>query len=287
MVAKGNRVVRYVSKYTMLFLGAVIAASGLEFFLIPNQMIDGGIVGISILLSHITDISLSIFIVLLNLPFLYLGYMQIGKTFCISTLFSVVMLAYWVFFFHPIPELTHDLFLSATFGGVLVGIGVGLIIRYGGSLDGTEIVAIILDKKSGFSVGEIVMFFNLFILGSAGLVFGWDKAMYSLVAYFVAFKVIDITIEGLDESKGVMIVSDNADEIAEALLARLGRGVTILHGQGGFSQEPKKILYSVITRLEIAKLKAIVDDKDSSAFVTIHDVHDVVGGRVKKRAIHQ
>ena len=286
MVAKGNPVVRYVKKYIVLFIGSIIAAAGLEFFLIPNQMIDGGIVGVSILLSHITDVSLSIFIVLLNLPFLYLGYMQIGKTFCISTLFSVVSLAYWVHIFHPIPELTHDLFLSATFGGVLVGVGVGLIIRYGGSLDGTEIVAIIMDRKSGFSVGEIVMFFNLFILGSAGLVFGWDKAMYSLAAYFVAFKVIDITIEGLDESKGVMIVSDNADDIASALLARLGRGVTILHGQGGFSQEPKKILYSVITRLEIAKLKAIVDDKDSNAFVTIHDVHDVIGGRVKKRAIH-
>jgi uncharacterized membrane-anchored protein YitT (DUF2179 family) len=286
MVAKGNPVVRYVKKYLLLFIGAVVAAAGLEFFLIPNQIIDGGIVGISILLSHITNISVSIYIILLNLPFLYLGYMLIGKTFCISTLFSVVSLAYWVSYFHPIPELTHDFFLAAIFGGVLVGIGVGLIIRFGGSLDGTEIVAIILDKKSGFSVGEIVMFFNLFILGSAGLVFGWDKAMYSLVAYFVAFKVIDLTIEGLDESKGVMIVSDNADSIAQVLLARLGRGVTILHGQGGFSQEPKKVLYSVITRLEIAKLKAIVDEIDSNAFVTIHDVHDVIGGRVKKRAIH-
>ncbi|WP_371364655.1 hypothetical protein SRRS_52830 [Sporomusa rhizae] len=286
MVTKGNPIAKQVKKYIMLFIGSVVAATGLEFFLIPNQIIDGGIVGISILMSHITSVSLSMFIVLLNLPFLYLGYMQIGKTFCISTLFSVVSLAYWVSFFHPIPELTHDLFLASTFGGVIVGIGVGLIIRYGGSLDGTEIVAIILDKKSGFSVGEIVMFFNLFILGSAGLVFGWDKAMYSLVAYFVAFKVIDITIEGLDESKGIMIVSDNADEIAEALLARLGRGVTILHGQGGFSQEPKKVLYSVVTRIEIAKLKSIVDDKDPSAFVTIQDVHEVIGGRVKKRAIH-
>lgn len=283
---RGNPTVILIKKYAMLFIGSIIAAIGLEIFLIPNQIIDGGIVGISILLSHITGISISLFLVLLNLPFLYLGYMQIGKSFCFATLFSVLSLAYWVSFFHPIPELTHDLFLAATFGGVLVGIGVGLIIRYGGSLDGTEIVAIILDRKSGFSVGEIIMFFNLFILASAGLVFTWDKAMYSLVAYFVAFKVIDITIEGLDESKGVMIVSDNADEIADTLLARLGRGVTILHGQGGYSQEPKKILYSVITRLEIAKLKAIIDDKDPGAFVTIQDVHDVIGGRVKKRAIH-
>jgi len=286
MVAKKHPLLKFIKKYAMLFIGSVIAAAGLEFFLIPNQIIDGGIVGISILTSHLTGISISLFIVALNLPFLYLGYMQIGKTFCISTLFSVVSLSFWVSYFHPIPELTHDFFLAATFGGVLIGIGVGLIIRYGGSLDGTEIVAIILDKKSGFSVGEIVMFFNLFILGSAGLVFGWDKAMYSLVAYFVAFKVIDITIEGLDETKGVMIVSDNADDIADTLLARLGRGVTILQGQGGFSQEPKKVLYSVITRLEIAKLKAIIDEKDPNAFVTIHDVHDVIGGRVKKKAIH-
>ena len=270
----------------MLFIGSVIAAAGLEFFLIPNQIIDGGIIGISILLSHLTGVSLSLFIIALNLPFLYLGYKQIGKSFCIATLFSVVSLAGWVAFFHPIEELTHDYFLAATFGGVVVGIGVGLIIRYGGSLDGTEVIAIILDRKSGFSVGEIIMFFNLFILGSAGLVFGWDKAMYSLVAYFVAFKIIDITIEGLDESKGIMIVSDNADDIAETLLARLGRGVTILHGQGGFSQEPKKVLYSVITRLEIAKMKTIVHEKDPNAFVTIHDVHDVIGGRIKKKAIH-
>lgn len=286
MVAKGNPLVRLVKRYALLFLGSVVAATGLEFFLIPNQIIDGGIVGISILLAHITGVDISILLVLLNLPFLYIGYTQIGKSFCISTLFSVVSLSYWVAVFHPIPELTKDFFLAATFGGVLVGVGVGLIIRYGGSLDGTEIVAIILDKKSGFSVGEIIMFFNLFILGSAGLVFSWDKAMYSLVAYFVAFKVIDITIEGLDESKGVMIVSDYADEIKEMLLARLGRGVTILHGEGGYSQEPKKVLYSVVTRLEIAKLKAIIDDIDPNAFVTIQDVHDVIGGRVKKKAIH-
>lgn len=286
MVAKGRPVLRYAKKYAMLFIGSVGAAIGLEFFLIPNQMIDGGMIGISILLSHVTGISLSLFIVALNLPFLYLGYVQIGKAFCLSSLFSIVSLAAWIEYFEPIPELTHDLFLAALFGGVLVGVGVGLIIRYGGSLDGTKIVAIILDKKSDLSVGEIMIFFNLLILGSAGFIFGWDKAMYSLIAYSVAFKVMDITSEGLDEAKGVMIVSGNAGEIAKTLLARLGRGVTILHGQGGFSQTPKQVLYSVITRLEIAKLKVIVGEKDPQAFVTIHSVDDVVGGRVKKRAIH-
>jgi uncharacterized membrane-anchored protein YitT (DUF2179 family) len=277
---------QYLKKYIMLFIGSILAACGLEFFLVPNQIIDGGVVGMSIMASHITRYPLGFFIILLNLPFLYLGYMQIGKNFTLSTLFSIVSLAYWVSIFHPIPELTHDLFLAAIFGGILVGIGVGIIIRYGGSLDGTEIVAIIFDKRTGFSVGEIVMFMNLFILGSAGLVFSWDKAMYSLVAYFVAFKLIDITIEGLDETKGIFIISEKPNEIAETLMDRLGRGVTIFHGEGGFTGEPKKVLYSVITRLEIAKLKAIVNEIDEQAFVTIHDVHEVLGGNIKKKAIH-
>ena len=281
-----QRTIKHLKKYLMLFIGSVIAAVGLEIFLVPNNIIDGGIVGISIMASHLTCISLSIFLVLLNLPFLYLGYVQIGKTFAISTLFSIVSLSYWVNFFHPIPELTNDLFLAAVFGGIIVGVGVGIIIRYGGSLDGTEIVAILLDKRTGFSVGEIIMFFNLFILTSAGLVFSWDKAMYSLVAYFIAFKVIDTTIEGLDESKAVMIVSDYPEEIADALMARLGRGVTILHGEGGYTKDKKHVLYSVITRLEMAKLKSIVDEKDENAFVTINDVHEVMGGRFKKKAIH-
>lgn len=286
MLKKKNVFIEKLKKYMMLFCGTVLTAVGLEEFLIPNQIIDGGVVGISIMASHLTSMPLGIFLVLLNLPFMYLGYTQIGKTFAISTIFSICSLAYWVSFFHPISEVTRDPFLSAVFGGIIIGIGVGLIIRYGGSLDGTEIVAIILDKKTGFSIGEIVMFFNIFILGSAGFIFSWDKAMYSLVAYFIAFKVIDITIEGLDESKGILIVSDNPDEIADALMARLGRGVTILHGEGGYSGDYKKILYSVLTRLEIAKLKAIVQEKDENAFVTITDVHDAMGGRVKKKSIH-
>ena len=275
-----------VRKYLMIFIGSILAAAGLEIFFVPNQIIDGGVIGVAMLVSHITQLPLSIFIVLFNLPFLIIGYKQIGKTFAISTVFGVISLSGWLVYFKPILGLTHDLFLAAVFGGVIVGVGVGLIIRYGGSLDGSEIVAIILDKRTGFSVGEIVMFINFFILGSAGFVFSWDKAMYSLVAYFVAYKVIDLTIEGLDETKGVMIVSEKPDEIAAILMARLGRGVTVLHGAGGFTGEPKKVLYSVITRLEIAKLKAIVSEEDEEAFVTVHDVHDVIGGRVKKKAIH-
>ncbi|MDU4962090.1 MAG: YitT family protein [Sporomusaceae bacterium] len=281
-----NLKMRLLQKYLFLFIGSIITAVGLEIFLVPNNIIDGGVVGISIMASHLTTLPLSLFLILFNIPFLYLGYKQIGKSFALSTLFSICSLSYWVSFFHPIPGLTHDLFLAAIYGGITVGLGVGLIIRYGGSLDGTEIVAILLDKRSSFSVGEIIMFFNLFILSSAGLVFSWDKAMYSLVAYFVAYKIIDITIAGLDESKAAMIISDKPDEIVDALMARLGRGVTILNGAGGYTKESKQILYAVITRLEMAKLKAIVDELDMGAFVTINDVHEVMGGRFKKRDIH-
>jgi len=283
---KKSIIFKYVKKYFFLMLGAVLAAVGLEIFMVPNNIIDGGIVGVSIISSTLTKLPLGAFIFILNLPFLFVGYKQIGKTFVLSTLFSVTTLSIGVTILHPIPGLTKDVLLAAVFGGIVLGVGVGLIIRYGGSLDGTEIVAIILDKRTGFSIGEIVMFFNIFILSSAGLFFGWDKAMYSLLAYFIAFKVIDVTVEGLDESKAVMIVSEKPEQIAEVLMARLGRGVTFLDGKGGYTGEVKSVLYSVITRLEIAKLKSIVDEIDENAFITISDVHEVMGGRFKKRAIH-
>jgi len=286
MPKKKNTVFRFIKKYFALTVGAVLASVALDIFMVPNNIIDGGIVGISIIFSILTGLPLGAFIFFLNLPFLFIGYKQIGKTFVLSTLYSVTVLSIGVTILAPIPKLTHDVLLAAVFGGIILGIGVGLIIRYGGSLDGTEIVAIILDKRTGFSIGEIVMFFNVFILSSAGLFFGWDKAMYSLLAYFIAFKVIDITVEGLDESKALMIVSDKPDQIAEMLMVRLGRGVTFLEGRGGYTGEAKSVLYSVVTRLEIAKLKAIVDEIDENAFITISNVHEVMGGRFKKRSIH-
>jgi len=276
----------YIKKYLMIFVGAVIAAFGLEEFLIPNNVIDGGIVGISIMLETITGMSLGVFLVLLNIPFLFMGYKQIGKNFAIATLVAICFLSVWSEIFEPLQKVTDDPFLAAIFGGIIDGLGVGLIIRAGGSLDGTEIVAIIMDKKSVFSVGEVVMFINLFILSSAGLLYGWDKAMYSLVAYFVISKMIDVVIKGLDESYAVMIVTNAHEEITSALNDRLGRGVTLLHGAGGYTGESKEVLYCVVTRLEVDKLKEIVLDKDESAFVTINAVHDIVGGRFKKKSIH-
>lgn len=275
-----------IRRYIILFIGSIIYAAGLEIFLVPNNVIDGGVVGIAIMASHLTGVPLGIFLITVNIPFVYLGYKQIGTTFTLSTLFSIIFLSYFTNVFLPIPGLTNDLFLASVFGGIILGIGVGLIIRYGGSLDGTEIVAILMDKRTSFSVGEIVMAINLFILTGAGLVFGWDRAMYSLVTYFIASKVIDIVIEGLDESKAVIIVSDYSSSIADVLMARLGRGVTVLHGEGGYSGDGKRILYTVITRLEMAKFKSIVGEIDENAFVTINDVHDVMGGAFRKKSIH-
>jgi len=276
----------WVRRFLFLIVGAVFVAIALESLLIPNQIIDGGIIGLSIIMSEITPISLAVFIVLLNSPFLYVGYKQIGKTFAYTTLLAVGFLALFVSQHHLFPTLTDDRFLATIFGGIILGAGVGLIIRHGGSLDGTEIVAILINKRFGFSVGEIVMFFNIFIMAAAGFVFSFESAMYSLVAYFIAFKTIDIVIAGLDESKSVTIISDKSDEIAEAIIARLGRGVTHIYGKGGYTKEDKELLYVIVTRLEVAKLKSIVSEHDPKAFVAIEHVNDVMGGRFQKKSIH-
>ena len=186
----------------------------------------------------------------------------------------------------PVLPVTNDFFLAAVFGGIITGAGVGIVIRNGASFDGTEIVAIITDRKTVFSVGEIVMFINLFILSSASFVFGWDKAMYSLVAYFVISKMIDVVIKGLEETYAVMIVTSQHDEITDKLMKQMDKGVTLLHGEGGYSKEKRKILYCIVTRLEIDSLKSIVLDIDEAAFITINPVSDIVGGRLRRKKRH-
>jgi uncharacterized membrane-anchored protein YitT (DUF2179 family) len=267
-------------------IGALLSAVGLEIFLVPNHILDGGITGISIILAYLTNIPLGLFIALLNIPFIIIGYKQIGKTFAWTTLYAILCLSIFTSAFIPVPEITSDPLLASVFGGIILGMGVGLVIRNGGSQDGTEILSILMNKKTPFSVGEIVMFINIFILGSAGFFFGWDHAMYSLLAYFIAFKTIDITIEGLDQSKSVWIISDQHEELGEALNSQLGRGVTYLNGQGAYSHDEKQVIFTVVTRLEEAKLKSIVEDIDPDAFLAVGDIHDVKGGNFKKRDIN-
>ncbi|AZV43532.1 YitT family protein [Peribacillus asahii] len=275
-----------IQRAFLITLGAILMSIGLEIFLVPNNVIDGGITGISIMLSYTTGWKLGIFIFLLNLPFFFVGYKQIGKTFAISTLYGIIILSISTSLLHPVSAFTQDILLASIFGGMILGVGIGIVIRYGGSLDGTEIMAILASKKLPFSVGEIVMFFNIFILGSAGFVFSWDRAMYSILAYFVAYKTMDVVIAGLDESKFVWIISDNFHDIGDAILHRLGRGVTYLTGEGAYSGDDKKVIFCVINRLEEAKLKDIVKEYDSSAFLAVGDIAEVRGGRFKKKDIH-
>lgn len=275
-----------IGRLILIAIGVTLDAIALQVFLVPNQITDGGVVGISIMLSHLSGWPIGIFLILVNLPFFFIGYKQMGKTFTTISVCGVFGLALMTTLFEPVPRFTDDLLLAAVFGGVIMGIGVGLIIRNGGASDGTEMLAVLLNENSPFSVGEIVMFMNIFILGAAGFVFGWNNAMYSLIAYFIAFKMIDVTTTGLESSKAVWIISDLHEEIGDALNDRLGRGVTYLSGEGGYTGNDRNVIFTVISRLEEAKVKSIVDSIDKKAFLAISDIHDVKGGAFKKRRIH-
>ena len=274
------------SRIFFIIVGSILMGVGIEEFLVPNKVLDGGIVGISIILSHLSGAKLGYFIFLLNIPFFYIGYKQIGKTFTFSTMLGITVLSLTTILLHDVPVFTSDLLLATGFGGIILGIGVGIVLRFGGSLDGTEVLALLFSKRSPFSVGEIIMFFNVFIFISAGFVFSWNRAMYSLIAYFIAFKVIDIVIAGLDESKSVWIISDHSQVIGETILARLGRGVTYLKGEGAYTGDTKKVIFCVINRLEEAKLKTIIEELDPTAFLAVANISEVRGGRFKKKDIH-
>lgn len=281
-----KRTRRLIIRTIMVILGAIIMAIGLELFLVPNRIMDGGIVGVSIITSHLLKLPLGIFIFVLNLPFLFLGYKQIGKTFALSTGLGITVLSVTTILLHNFEPFTSDTLLATVFGGIILGIGVGIVIRYGGSLDGTEILAILFNKNLPFSVGEVIMFFNLIIFAIAGFVFTWEQAMYSVIAYFIAYKTIDVVILGMEESKSVYIISDAIDEIGQTIMDRLGRGVTFLHGEGAYTGNDKKIIFTVITRLEESKLKSIVTEIDDNAFLAIGNIAEVSGGRFKKKNIH-
>ncbi len=280
-----NKKTFWKSLVNILFIqiGAVLASIGLEEFLVPNKILDGGVVGISIMVSYLTKLPLGLFISILNIPFILLSYKRIGKKFVYYTIYAVISLSLWVTFFHPIKEITNDLFLATVFGGIMLGIGVGLIIRNGGCLDGTEIIALIINKKISFSVGEIVMFFNIFIFGIAGFIFGIERALYSIIVYLVAYKLIDLMVEGIDESKSLFIVTDHTEIITEKIVSEMNSGVTILKGTGGYSKQEKDIVYLIVGRLEVNKVKDLVRSIDKNAFITVHNVHEVIGKNIKKR----
>lgn len=268
--------------FLLITLGATLAALALEIFLVPNNIIDGGIIGISIMISYITKVKLSILTFVLNIPFLILGYKQLGKSFLIKAAYAMLVFSALLEQFKPVPELTNDILLATVFGGLLLGIGVGFVIKFGACLDGTEVVAILINKKTSFSVGQVVMFLNFFIYSTSGLLFGWDRALYSILTYFITFKIIDMVSEGFEQAKAAMIITNHGEEIANSIYKHLGRTVTMLEGEGLISGK-KVVLYAVVTRIEIPELKRIVAADDYSAFVTITDVNEIVGKHIKKK----
>lgn len=272
-----------LKKFLFLTLGAFLVAIGLEFFYVPNNIIDGGIIGVSIILSYLKNIPLGALLISLNIPFFLFGYKKLGKRFLVSSFYAILCLGGFVTLIGSCCKITQNLLLAAVFGGVIIGAGVGLILRNNGSLDGTEVIAMTITKKLSFSVGEIIMFFNIFILIAAGFVFDWDRAMYSLLGYFVIFKTIDTILEGFDSSKAMMIVTDKPDEIARTIMHELNRGVTFLHGQGAYTGIDRKIVYCIVNRLELSKIRDIVIDRDKDAFIIIEDIHKVEGGVIGKK----
>lgn len=264
-------------------IGVFLAAFALECFLVPNQIIDGGIVGISIMASYVTKINLGIFLVVLNIPFLLLALNEFGKKFIVTALYSVGMLALFVNIVSAhIKPITQDLLLSAIFGGGILGVGVGIVLKNNACLDGTEILAMKVSKKQPFSVGEIIMFINVFIFATAGFLYGWEQAMYSTLTYIVAYRAIDTILQGLSEEKSIRIVSDKGKELGQAIIDNLDKTVTYIKAQGGYSKTEKTMVYCVVPRIELSKLKEVVANVDKDAFLSIENVHEVYGRRYKK-----
>lgn len=273
-----------IIEFIMILGGAFIAAFAVEDILVPCKIMDGGIVGVSIIISTLSGFPLSILTFLLNIPFLIIGTIKLGKTFLVKASFAMLAFSLSLDFFTKYIniDLTNESLLAVVFGGVILGAGVGLVIRYGGCLDGTEIVALMLNKKFNLPVGQVVLVFNVIIYGIAGMLFGLDRAMFSLLTYFVTSKVLDFVESGIEQAKAAIIITDNPEWIAEQLHVRLGRTVTIMEGEGRFSGK-KSVLYCVLTRLEINELRNIVHELDSSAFVAISDVSEIIGNHIKQK----
>lgn len=274
--------------YFWIITGAFLAAFAIEIFLVPANLIDGGVIGCAMILAYVFGNNLlAVFLPILSAPFLYLAYRHVGKVFLAHMLFAIIFFtaSLWICH-HIIPwQFEGESLEVVVIGGALLGIGVGLIIRYGGCLDGTEILAIMINKRTGISVGQVVLFFNIFVFGTAGIVFqDWHPAILSLITFIVATKVMDAVIVGLDETKSVLIISPKSQEIADSIIQQLGLGLTIMYGRGGYSGDDREILYVISERLQLAELKELIYSIDSHAFVAIENLHEVSNGvRTEKK----
>ena len=271
---------RNIFSFLMITIGAIVAAYALETFLIPNTILDGGITGLSIIISKVTQLPVSILVLILNIPFVYIGYKNLGKGFLIRTVYGMLLFSFSLSVFRYFEPLTEQMLLATVFGGVLLGVGVGLVIHFGGCIDGTESVALVISKKTTLSVGQIVLLFNLIIYSIAAIIFGLDRAMYSLLTYFITYRVIDFVSDGMEQVKAALIITDKGTDMAKEIYRKLGRTVTTIRGKGLISGE-KEVMYCVLTRIEIYELRHIVEEMDESAFITILEVSDIIGQHIK------
>jgi uncharacterized membrane-anchored protein YitT (DUF2179 family) len=279
-----------IKETLFLLLGVFSASLGLKGLLLPNHFLDGGAMGVSLLTQFVTDINLSVLIIAVNAPFILLGARQISVPFAVKSSLAIVALAALVHFLE-FPVLTEDKLLIAVFGGFFLGVGIGLSIRGGAVIDGTEVLALSISRKTSFTVGDIITVFNVILFSVSALVLGLEVAMYSILTYIVASKTVDFIINGIEEYIGVMIVSPDSAEIKDQIMHEMGRGVTAFRSDGGFgtkgqSLPDRDVLFCVVTRLEVSKLILEVEKIDPSAFVIQYPIRDTKGGMIKKRPLH-
>lgn len=284
-------VVRMIKDTFLILLGVGAAAFGLKGFLLPNRFLDGGVMGISLLVNIVSGIDLSVLVVLINLPFVIIAYTQISKKFALKTLIAISLLAVLLAVVE-FPTITSDKLLIAVFGGFFLGTGIGLSIRGGSVIDGTEVLAIYSSRKTTLTVGDVILVLNLFIFSTAAYIINMETALYAILTYLVASKTVDFVVHGIEEYTSVMIVSDKSNEIKDAIVNKMGRGVTLLKGKSGYGKKGHRtndvdVIYSVVTRLELQRLKTEIAKIDEDAFVVENSVNDIKGGMIKKRSFQE
>jgi len=281
----------FFKQLIFITIGIFFAGFGLKGFLLPSSFIDGGVMGISLLVSEVTGLSLAILIVVINLPFIILGYSQVSLQFAIKSIVAIIGLALVVHFV-PYPIITTDKLLISVFGGFFLGAGIGMSIRGGAVLDGTEVLAIYFSKHTGLTIGDVVLIFNIIIFSFGAYILSIEIALYAILTYLSASKTIDFIIEGVEEYTGITIISDYSEKIRSMITNKLGRGVTIYNGRGGYGEkvedlQHQDIIFTVVTRLEISNLKKEIDKIDSNAFIIMNSIKDTKGGMIKKRPLEK
>lgn len=284
-----QKITHYLVSYFGMAVGAFFAAAALQIFLMPNELIDGGIVGVSLIFARLFGKeTLPLFLLTLNLPFIFLAWRYIRRSFVLNMMVAILLFASFVKLLDSLPAFEADPLEAIVIGGAMLGAGAGLIIRHGGCTDGTEILAILINRRYGFTVGQVILFISIFIFIAYGWIFqDWHIALRSLMTYIVAFKMMDIVIAGLEELKSVLIMCTKPEELSKIITHELGLGLTFLKGRGGYSGEDRDVLFIIVERLDLAQLKEIVLREDPTAFIAIENLHEVAYGKTAKVALRR